>query len=155
MQSAVIEKLLERALQARAGLLPWDEPGSTPVSALRLFNGFLEGSPNLVAELYGRTLVLFNYAEQPEDGQPIIQAAQHFFLEQLPWLRAVVVKTRHAALEQERRGVLVYGQSPAQSARARRLVRARSDAQPGCQPVSGYARPARLGAGEPARISAF
>jgi 23S rRNA (cytosine1962-C5)-methyltransferase len=112
MEAAAIETILERAIQVRADLLTLPESGSQPVTAFRLFNGFLEGSPSLVADLYARTLVLFNYAERPEDGQPLLAAAQRYLMEQLPWLQAVVVKTRHAVDEQERRGVLVYGQAP-------------------------------------------
>jgi 23S rRNA (cytosine1962-C5)-methyltransferase len=78
-------------------------------AAFRLFNGFLEGYPNLVADLYGATLVLHNYADAPLAAQHAIEQAQRFYLERLPFLRAVVVKHRHGATAEERQGVLTYG----------------------------------------------
>ena len=66
-----ISALLEKALRAREELLDGGHK-----DAWRLFNGFLEGCPDLVADLYGCTLVLHDYAESPEEGLPIIQQAQ-------------------------------------------------------------------------------
>ncbi len=37
-------------------------------AALRIFNGFLEGKPDLAIDLYARTLVIHNYADQPEQA---------------------------------------------------------------------------------------
>jgi 23S rRNA (cytosine1962-C5)-methyltransferase len=98
--------LLARAAAARLALIDSDHLG-----ALRLFNGFYEGIPGLVADLYGRTLVLANHAASPETLQPWIQAARVYYLERLPWLQAALVKTRRAATREERRGRLVYGQA--------------------------------------------
>lgn len=99
--------LLDAALAARAGF--FDERHE---AAFRLFNGFLEGLPDLVVDLYARTLVLFNYAENPTVNTGQIEIVQKYLLEQLPWLKAVVLKTRNAAEEPARRGVLVYGSAP-------------------------------------------
>ena len=60
-----IPALLEKAITAREGLL---DGGHT--AALRLFNGFLEGQADLVVDLYGRTLVLQDYSDVPEEGLP-------------------------------------------------------------------------------------
>jgi 23S rRNA (cytosine1962-C5)-methyltransferase len=84
----------------------WDEAHNT---ACRLFNGFLEGCPELVAELYGRSLVLYNYAEQPVAGEWAVAAAKEFYLQQLPWLQAVVVKNRTEKNKDLRAGSLVHG----------------------------------------------
>ena len=67
--------LIAQAISSRASLL---DPNHE--SALRLFNGFLEGDPNLVIDLYGRTAVLHNYADNPSDAP--IDEAKEFFLSQ-------------------------------------------------------------------------
>ena len=89
--------LLDAALTARAGLLDARHQG-----ALRLFSGFFEGEPTLVVDCYGTTLVLHNYADPPEAGEATIAAAMHALQERLPWIQAVVVKTRNAPTHGER-----------------------------------------------------
>ena len=94
--------MLAHALSSRSPLLdPKHE------SAFRLFNGFLEGDPNLVIDFYGRTAVLHNYADNPNDAP--INDAKDFLLSQLDWLKAIIVKTRNAKTQNEKRGVIVYG----------------------------------------------
>jgi len=51
-----LKVLLANAFSQRLSLLE-----DTRQGALRLFNGFTEGLPSLVADLYGRTLVLFTH----------------------------------------------------------------------------------------------
>lgn len=97
-------ELLARAAAARAALIDAEH-----LSGLRLFNGFYEGIPGFVVDLYGRTLVLANHADDPDTLQTLIQASPAYFLEHLPWLQAVLVKTRRAASAEERNGRLVYG----------------------------------------------
>ena len=105
MTNQPIFPLLERALAARAGL--FDARHET---AFRLFNGFYEGDPQLVVDLYARTLVLHNYATTPSSIQETLHAVQAFLRERFPWVRAVVVKTRHAADDEARRGVVTFGE---------------------------------------------
>ena len=104
--------LLDSALQARADLLapPHD-------IAVRLFNGFYEGAPDLVIDLYGCTLLVHNYGNPPDTTSPALNAAVDFLRERLPWTQAVIVKTRHTREEQVQRGVLVYGQAVDQRVR--------------------------------------
>lgn len=100
--------LLEKALQYRLPLLDARQHG-----ALRLFNGFTEGCPDLVVDLYDDTLVLFDYAvsaQPPENRQALVD----WYLERIPWLGAAVVKIRNSANETERRGILIRGNRPAQ-----------------------------------------
>jgi 23S rRNA (cytosine1962-C5)-methyltransferase len=78
-------------------------------AALRLFNGFSEGQPDLAVDLYARTLVLHNYADPPEEGEAIAHVAQEFLQARLPWIRATVLKTRHSPSFVERRGRVVFG----------------------------------------------
>ncbi len=97
--------LLARAVDARSALFDRDH-----LCALRLFNGFYEGIPGLVLDLYGRTLVIANHASPPEILRPLIQAGLSACLERMPWLQAALLKTRRAALPEERNGMLIYGQ---------------------------------------------
>jgi 23S rRNA (cytosine1962-C5)-methyltransferase len=102
-----ISQLIERALAARTDL--FDARHET---ALRLFNGFYEGEPSLVVDLYARTLVVHNHADPPEAGQGAAMQAQQLLRERLPWVRAVVWKTRYADDDAVRRGVVLAGEQP-------------------------------------------
>ena len=104
--------LLLRAVDARHSLFD-----DSHVAAFRLFNGFLEGLPHLVIDLYAQTLVVFNYADDPRSAQAEVEAAWRLLVERMPWISAVVVKTRSSADEGERRGVIAYGQAPSRKVR--------------------------------------
>jgi len=80
-------------------------------AAFRLFNGFAEGCPALVADLYGQTLVLHNYADPPAQATAQVEQAARFYRERLPWLSAVLVKARYGKTEDEKKGVLLWGDS--------------------------------------------
>jgi len=97
---------IENGLTFRAAL--FDEKHET---AFRIFNGFTEGNPDLVIDLYARTLVIHNYADKPEQGFASVRAATQFLLARLPWVQAVVVKTRNSQDPQEKRGTVVYGET--------------------------------------------
>ena len=94
-------------MTARAGLF---DAGHR--AAFRLFNGFTEGCPDLVVDLYANTLVLYNYADPAAPGAELAAAVQPHLLARLPWVHAIVLKTRHGAGPDASRGVLVYGQTP-------------------------------------------
>ncbi len=96
--------LLTDAVSARADLFD-----ARHESALRLFNGFYEGCPDLVIDLYARTLVLHNYAERPEQAHALIAEAHTHLTRALPWINAVVVKTRNTQNAAERNGLLAQG----------------------------------------------
>ncbi len=98
---------LETALEARAAL--FDEPHE---AAFRLFNGFLEGFPDLAVDLYGRTLLLHSYHKDVAAGLAAAGDARDFYLAHLPWLEAVVLKSRHGAGDADRRGRIIYGAAP-------------------------------------------
>lgn len=100
-------QMLEAALSARLHLLD-----ARHECAVRLFNGFYEGEPDLVIDIYARTLLIFNHAEDPEQAHESIQAAQEFFLSQFPWIQAIVLKARHSPALEARRGLVVYGEKP-------------------------------------------
>ena len=80
---------LEAALQARRDL--FDVRRQT---GLRLFNGFYEGWPELVVDLYARSLLLHDYAPSPAASQSWLPGVQDYYLAEMPWLGCVVVKQR-------------------------------------------------------------
>jgi len=96
--------LLAAALAARADL--FDARHET---AFRLFNGFYEGCPDLVVDLYARTVVLHNYFNVPEQAQAMLAQAQEYLRARLPWVNAAILKTRNAPEAADRNGVLLYG----------------------------------------------
>jgi 23S rRNA (cytosine1962-C5)-methyltransferase len=99
--------LLKKALESRAHLFdPWHE------TAFRLFNGFTEGEPNLVIDLYASTLLIHNYADDPAQSKLVAERAAQILRDKLSWLRAGIVKTRNATSQEERRGQLLFGEGP-------------------------------------------
>ncbi len=81
-------------------------------SAFRLFNGFYEGYPELSLDIYGHTVVIHNYADNPLDNQDFVQEIIEHLQQSLSWLRVGIVKTRNAIQQQDKRGQLVFGEKP-------------------------------------------
>lgn len=104
MNNHNLASLLSKAFAARA---EWFD--SRRQAAFRLFNGFYEGEPNLLVDIYAATAVLYNYADVPFEGAAAVRAALEVIRAELPWAQAMIVKTRNGN-PQEKRGVLVYGQ---------------------------------------------
>ena len=107
MTQVPLSELLEKAIASRFNLF---EPRHE--TAFRLFNGFSEGNPNLVVDLYAKTLLLHSYADAPEQTSALIQEAQEFYQGRLPWLKAGLVKTRNAKAAEEKRGKVLFGTDP-------------------------------------------
>ncbi len=104
MNSTPVPSLLEKALASRAPILdPKNE------SAFRLFNGFTEGCPDLIIDIYATTAVIYNYANNPEDGNSLMQEAQEFLVKSMPGLRTILLKTRNSSNQEEKRGKLIFG----------------------------------------------
>jgi 23S rRNA (cytosine1962-C5)-methyltransferase len=96
--------LLEKALASRAALIdPKHE------SAFRLFNGFTEGCPDIVIDLYALTTVIHNYANDANQGALLVEEARQFLNTSLNWLRAGIVKTRNGVTAEDKRGKLLFG----------------------------------------------
>jgi 23S rRNA (cytosine1962-C5)-methyltransferase len=111
-----LNPLLASTLLARAELLSNDPRHE---SAIRLFNGFLEGCPALVADVYADTLVLHNHVNPPDIGYSFITEAQAFYLDKMPWIKTVVVKTRYGSSKDtaEKCGRITFGATPARKIR--------------------------------------
>ncbi len=102
-----VTSLLEKAIAARAALFD-----ARHEAAFRLFNGFTEGNPDLVIDLYASTLVIHNYADDPAQGNLLIEQAQQFLQDTSIWLRAGIVKVRNGKTQEEKRGQLLFGTKP-------------------------------------------
>jgi 23S rRNA (cytosine1962-C5)-methyltransferase len=98
-----VRPFLTQAIQTRLPLLD-----ARHETAVRLFNGFLEGCPQLVIELFGETAVLYNHADPPEALDELLTAVQPLLRHQLPWLQAILLKNRHGS-DEEKRGIVVWG----------------------------------------------
>ena len=102
-----VRQLLDQAVASRVTLFdPRHE------SAFRLFNGFYEGYPDLTLDVYARTIVIHNYADNPTANQDVIEKIISHVQRDLPWLRAGIVKTRNGTSQQDKRGQLVFGEEP-------------------------------------------
>jgi 23S rRNA (cytosine1962-C5)-methyltransferase len=109
MASHSIIPVLEKALTSREALFD-----SRHESALRLFNGFTEGCADLAVDLYARTFVIHDYADDPVISKSFVQDTLNFLTTSLSlnWLRAGIVKSRNGKTQEEKRGQLVYGNTP-------------------------------------------
>jgi len=96
---------LEQAVQTRGQFL--NPPHE---SAFRLFNGFTESYPDLAIDLYARTLVLHNYADDPASSP--LRAIVEYLRGALGWLNAGILKTRDGKTQAEKRGQLIFGETP-------------------------------------------
>ena len=102
-----LDALLKKAVHAREQL--FDAQHET---AFRLFNGFLEGCPELVIDLYAATVLLHNYADPPEQGASFIETAHVLLRDLFPWARSFVLKTRHGASLEDWKGKILSGGEP-------------------------------------------
>jgi 23S rRNA (cytosine1962-C5)-methyltransferase len=107
--AGLLPDLLERAIRRRVPL--FNNPHH---SALRLFNGFTEGHPELSVDLYGATAVLHDYREAAAEGPDFIPTVQEVLQANLPWLQAAILKSRNSPDAGERRGRLLFGTAPDQ-----------------------------------------
>lgn len=102
-RSSLLE-VVAKALQARMAMLDPDHQG-----AWRLFNGFYEGWPDCVVDVYAGTLLIHDYGDPSAGAANWLPALQAFYLDALPWVQAVLVKSRKSKKPDERRGVLTFG----------------------------------------------
>jgi 23S rRNA (cytosine1962-C5)-methyltransferase len=95
---------LRIALDARAELI--DPQHRT---AFRAFNGYLEGCPEIVVDVFGSTAVIYDNGDPSETDTSLVEATGELLRERLSWLRAVVLKPRQAIDPEARRGRLIHG----------------------------------------------
>jgi len=107
MTTSSVIQLLEKAIASRLSLMD-----SQHESAFRPFNGFTEGYPDLALDIYGRTLVIHNYADDPAQNQILIHEVTSYMQSALNWLHAGILKVRNGKTQEEKKGSLVFGDKP-------------------------------------------
>jgi 23S rRNA (cytosine1962-C5)-methyltransferase len=101
---------LDKAFWARQSFLDPDNQ-----SALRLFAGFYEGEPRLLADIFASTLLLTVYCDSTSDAQVLLDTAQRFYQEHIPCLSCVVQKQRLAEGRGLKCGKISFGSERAVS----------------------------------------
>lgn len=86
------------------------QPMGELLKAHRLFNGFYEGSPGLVLDQYGQTLVVFDHKE-PGESQELIEEISRWALENVKGIKSVLLKQRLHPEERMKNGILIAGSS--------------------------------------------
>lgn len=99
-----LQPFLENALAARTAFFT-----QADFSARRLFNGFYEGCPQLIIDYYGETLIVYNYANQPEELHPLLPDLTNWLRSVAPNVHALLLKERNASDLSARNGQLVFG----------------------------------------------
>ena len=114
-----LKACLNQAIGKRSTLFasPQTLSGSRRDGAFRLFNGFYEGFPDLVLDVYARTLVIYDYSEIPDPSLAAqifdyIHTEAHSQFPSLDWLNAAVLKMRNGKTQVEKRGRLIFGGPP-------------------------------------------
>ncbi len=98
------EELIEKAANARIDLF---EPDHN--TAFRLFNGFLEGNPDLCADVFGRTILIHDYSTNENEFNSLFI---RWIKENLPWIQCIVVKKRNSKNENLKHGEIIFGTEP-------------------------------------------
>lgn len=115
MNFPTLQPLLERAIAVRMknnGASRVTLSDADHQSAFRLFNGFTEGYPDLVLDVYSRTVLIHNYADDPAANSSLVQEVIKAVQNSLNWLRAGIIKTRNGTSQQEKRGRMIFGEAP-------------------------------------------
>lgn len=96
--------ILLKCLEKRQHLLA--QPST---NALCLFNGYYEGIPNIIVEIFGNTLVINNHFKSHEDIQPWINRITSLYQENIQKINTVLLKTRYSQDIQQRKGHILFG----------------------------------------------
>lgn len=98
-----VQKVLEQAIAKRKTLI--QAPYET---AFRLLNGFLEDLPQVVIEIFGKTVVCHDYSPKGILGEQLVP----LITEQLSWIQTGIVKKRRSKDPRQQAGKIVFGDSP-------------------------------------------
>lgn len=102
-EQSQFQQTLFRAYQNRSRLL---DEGRT---ALRLFNGFLEGDSRWVIELFGKSLVINDYIKDEASDPQNAREISDLYREWIPKLDSVLYKRRYASQLEAKRGIMIHG----------------------------------------------
>lgn len=103
--TTALDQLLPPCFDARAGFVDDKHQG-----AFRLFNGFTEGLPTLVLDVYARTLVVNDHSKEPGGDPKLAEQAWALAKARFDWLDSALHKIRHAPDEARRSGQVLHGE---------------------------------------------
>jgi 23S rRNA (cytosine1962-C5)-methyltransferase len=96
---------LERAIHKRADYIR--EPYNT---AFRLLNGFSEGLPSIVLEVFSKTLVCHEYGTGDNKADAaLMEMVVATVREMCPWIETGIIKKRKSKVPEVRNGQLIFG----------------------------------------------
>jgi 23S rRNA (cytosine1962-C5)-methyltransferase len=103
--SKQLNNKIDISLQKREALI--QAPYET---AFRLLNGFAEGVPDLIIEIFGRTIVFHDHSSNVSTKHhPDLDVILAIIREKLPWIRCGLLKKRRSSDTKERNGTLLFG----------------------------------------------
>lgn len=97
---------LQESLQQRKELITNRE-----LNVYRLFNGFLEGLPQLIVDKFADTLLVWDYSEAPAENKPFFEQVWKWYLESISGINSVLLKSRSSKSSENRNGILVFGEN--------------------------------------------
>ncbi|MBR6089394.1 MAG: class I SAM-dependent methyltransferase [Anaerolineaceae bacterium] len=109
---SALPELLSAAFSRRASLFA--DPETT---AFRVFNGFCEGCPAFSIDRYGSTAVILWMKKHEVPEKDVLDKLCGLCLDGLPGISSVLYKNRFSAAEEEKKGILLYGEEPVKSIR--------------------------------------
>jgi 23S rRNA (cytosine1962-C5)-methyltransferase len=101
---AFLQSKLEKAFDYRKDLLQ-----GSHTNAIRLFNGFLEGDPRWVIELFGKSLVISDNISQANEDVDTATALAQMYIAWLPSVQSILYKCRSAQDQEAKKGLLIFG----------------------------------------------
>jgi 23S rRNA (cytosine1962-C5)-methyltransferase len=66
----------------------------------------------VVIDVYGRTILIHDYTDRPEENRERFDKIVDFLQKQIEWLRAGILKTRNGESDEAKRGSLLFGARP-------------------------------------------
>lgn len=99
--------LLSVSLDLRLSLSNWSRD-----TAFRLFNGYAEGFPSLLIDIFGQTLVILEGKRDPKISFSLLEKIISFYAERIPSIRCAILKKRHSSDPDAHKGEIVYGSNP-------------------------------------------
>ena len=99
-----LQSKLEKAFTYRKDLLQ-----GSHTNAIRLFNGFLEGDPRWVIELFGKSLVISDNISQANEDVDTATALAQMYIAWLPSVQSILYKCRSAQDQEAKKGLLIFG----------------------------------------------
>jgi 23S rRNA (cytosine1962-C5)-methyltransferase len=83
--------------------LPLLDPANPQL--VRLLNGYAEGLPGWMVDLYATNLVISDHAAPDRASRQTAELIAHTIQSQLPWLEGILYKQRRSTDEEQRRGI--------------------------------------------------